>query len=232
MEDRLIDNDKGEIRMNRRSFLSTAGLLPLAGVLPAAALAHNGVDHSAEHGAAQNAAHGAAKARPLSSAAKRGWLPNVPLIAHTGEKFNFYDDLVRDRTILLNFFVVSCKEGRCPAANQNLRKVQDMVGDRMGKDVFFYSITLEPEKDTVPVLKEYAEDIFEVGPGWLFLTGKHDDIDNLRISQGFSDPDPERDRDVSNHSSTGRLIIDNQDRWAMVPLITSPKNIYSVLRTL
>ncbi|MEI6303273.1 MAG: SCO family protein [Betaproteobacteria bacterium] len=205
--------------MNRRSFLSAAGLLPLAAVLPAAADPLHG-------GGAAGAA------RPMSRAASRGYLPNVPLVAHTGETFNFYDDLVRDRIILLNFFVVQCPEGRCPAANQNLRKVQDMLGERMGKDVFFYSVTLEPEKDTVPILKEYAEDIFEVKPGWLFLTGKARDVELLRRSQGFVDPDPERDRDVSNHSSSGRLIVDNKESWSMVALGTSPRNIYSVIRSL
>ena len=205
--------------MNRRSFLSAAGLLPLAAALPAAADPLRG-------GGAAGAV------RPVSKAAARGYLPNVPLVAHTGETFNFYDDLVRDRIILLNFFVVQCTEGRCPAANQNLRKVQDMLGERMGKDVFFYSVTLEPEKDTVPILKEYAEDIFEVKPGWLFLTGKARDIELLRRSQGFVDPDPERDRDVSNHSSSGRLIVDNKESWSMVALGTSPRNIYSVIRSL
>ena len=204
--------------MNRRSFLSAAGLLPLAAALPAAADTLAG------------AAAGAV--RPVSKAAARGYLPNIPLVAHTGETFNFYDDLVRDRIILLNFFVVQCTEGRCPAANQNLRKVQDMLGERMGKDVFFYSVTLEPEKDTVPVLKEYAEDIFEVKPGWLFLTGKARDIELLRRRQGFVDPDPERDRDVSNHSSSGRLIVDNKESGSMVALGTSPRNIYSVIRSL
>ena len=116
--------------------------------------------------------------------------------------------------------------------NANLRKVQDMFGERMGKDVFFYSVTLQPEQDTVPILKEYAEDIFEVGPGWLFLTGKQSDIDTLRHAQGFVDPDPERDRDVTLHSSTGRLIDDNNNRWAMVPLNTSANNVYTALAKL
>ena len=211
--------------MNRRSFIKGAGALPLAAALPAV---------SAPQGAPLGAVTGGLPTtRPLSRAAQRGYLPNVPLQAHTGETFNFYDDLVHgNRIVLLNFFVVACTEGRCPITNQNLRKVQDLVGERMGKDVFFYSISLEPEKDTVPILKEYAEDIFEVKPGWLFLTGKPADIELLRRRQGFFDRDPERDRDVSNHSSTGRLINDSQERWAMVPLVTSPKNIYTTLITL
>jgi len=208
--------------MNRRKFLGASLLGPLTGTL--------GV--SAALLAAQASAAQPTVKRPLSYAARYGLLPNVPLVAHTGETFNFYDDLVRDRIVLLNFFVVGCTEGRCPATNATLRKVQDMFGERMGKDVFFYSVTLQPEQDTVPVLKEYAEDIFEVKPGWLFLTGKQSDIDTLRRAQGFVDPDPERDRDVTLHSSSGRLIDDNRNRWAMVPLATSARNVYTVLNTL
>ncbi len=205
------------LTMNRRNLLG-------AGLCASAVLAS---------GAAAAAPQSAPLApRPLSYAARHGWLPNVPLLAHPGATYHFYDDLVRDRIILLNFFVVACTEGRCPVANQNLRKVQDMFGDRMGRDVFFYSVTLEPEKDTQPILKEYAEDIFEVGPGWLFLTGKPADVEALRVAQGFVDQDPERDRDVSNHSSTARLIADRKGRWAMVPLNTSPRNIYTSLATL
>ncbi len=205
--------------MNRRNFLG-AGLL-------APAVATLGLASTLAAACAQ-----AAGARPLSYAARQGFLPNVPLVTHTGEEVRFYDDLVQDRIILLNFFVVGCTEGRCPAANANLRKVQDLLGDRMGKDVFFYSVTLEPEKDTVPILKEYAEDIFEVKPGWLFLTGKPADIDTLRRAQGFFDPDPERDADVTLHSSSARVGSDYQQRWAMVALGTSPRNIHNTIVTL
>ena len=201
--------------MTRRRFLSAASLLPMAAAVPA--MASNEPLPSAR----------------MSMAARRGWIPNVPLVTHNGDKVNFYEDLVQgNRTVLINFFVTACLDGRCFPVNQNLRKVQDLVGDRMGKDVFFLSITLDPAFDTVERLREYAEDVFEVKPGWLFLTGEHANIDHLRRRQGYVDQDPERDRDVTNHSSTGRVIVDAKDRWAMVPLTTSPENIYSVIRTM
>jgi len=205
--------------MNRRRFLgaglaapvaATAGLASFFGAGPALAAAP----------------------RPLSYAARQGFLPNVPLVTHTGETVRFYDDLVQDRIIVLNFFVVQCSEGRCPAANANLKKVQEMLGPRMGKDVFFYSVTLQPELDTVPILREYAEDIFEAGPGWLFLTGRPQDVDTLRRAQGFYDPDPERDANPALHSSSARVGSDLKQRWNMVALLTSPRNIYTNIVTL
>lgn len=169
--------------------------------------------------------------RPLSRAAKAGFLPNVPLVAHTGEKFNFYDDLIRDRTVLFNFFLVNCTEGRCPIATANLRQVQDLLGDRMGRDVFFYSITLQPEIDTQNVLKEYAE-YFEVKPGWLFLTGKKNDIELLRRRQGYVDLDPERDKDLTNHIGMARYGNDRLERWGAVSVSSQASNIASTFQWL
>jgi len=208
--------------MNRRNFLGAgllgpaAATLALAGSLnPLSALAAPDED-----------------ARRKSYAYRQGMLPNVPLVTHTGEEVRFYDDLVKDRTFLLNFFMVGCTEGKCPTANANLRKVQDMLGDRMGRDVFFYSVTLQPELDTLPILKEYAEDIFAARPGWLFLTGKQQDIDTLRRAQGFYDNDPERDADPTLHAASARLGNDRKQRWAMTPLGVSPKYIYTNIITL
>lgn len=185
--------------MDRRTFLSL-GVAPL-GLVPAAQAA-----------------------RPMSRAARRGWLPNVPLIAHTGERVLFYEDLVRDRTVLLNFFFVGCSEGRCPTGVANLRKVQELLGERMGREIFFYSITLQPELDTPAVLAEYAR-AFEVGPGWLFLTGRPADIERLRRAQGFADLDPEVDKDPANHSGMVRYGNDRLERWGAVSLRAKPENI-------
>ena len=174
---------------------------------------------------------GAASGRPPSYAARQGFLPNVPLVTHTGEEVRFYDDLVGDRLFLLNFFVVACPEGRCPAANATLKEVHKLFGERMGRDVFFYSVTLQPEQDTQPILKEYAEEIVEAGPGWLFLTGKPADIEHLRRAQGFVDPDPVRDADVSNHASMARIGRDSTNRWSSAQLIgVSARHIYTSMK--
>jgi protein SCO1/2 len=176
--------------------------------------------------------HGPAPAaQPVSLNARRGFFPNVPLVTHEGRRVKFYDDLIRGRTVLFNFFVLGCTEGRCPVGTSNLRQVQDLLGERMGRDIFFYSITLQPRLDTVPRLKDYAE-AFEVGPGWLFLTGRPRDVDFLRRSQGYVDPDPVRDRDPANHSGMARYGSDLLDRWAAVSVRSSPKAIATSILTL
>ena len=196
--------------MDRRNFLGL-GLVPL--VLAGNAYAANEAD------------------RPMSRAARNGMFPNVPLITHNGEKVRFYDDLIRDKTVLLNFFLVQCTEGLCPTVATNLRKVQDLLGERMGRDIFFYSITLEPKKDTPKILKEYADN-FDIKPGWTFLTGKPADIEVLRRAQGFVDWDPIRDKDLNNHTAMGRYGSDRLERWGGISLRSSPENIASTFKWL
>src|SRR5947208_15520756 len=74
----------------------------------------------------------------------------------------------------------------------------------MGKDVWFYSFTLEPDKDSPEVLAEYAKR-FGVGPGWLFLTGNPEDLETLRQNLGFAWSDPVLDADLTNHVGTVKM---------------------------
>ena len=196
--------------MERRTFLSL-GLAPL--LLAGNALAGQQADKS------------------MSRAAQIGMFPNVPLITHTGEKVRLYDDLIRGKIILLNFMLVECTEGICPTATANLRKAQDLLGERMGRDIFFYSVTLQPKKDTPGILKEYAEN-FDIKPGWTFLTGTPADIDRLRRAQGMVDWDPIRDKDINNHTAMGRYGDDRLDRWGSVALRSTPENIASTFKWL
>jgi protein SCO1/2 len=147
-------------------------------------------------------------------------IPNVEVLDQDGRRHRFYDDLVRDRVVLINFFFTACGD-TCPLVTQNLREVQDLLGERMGRDIFMYSVTLQPELETPAILKDYAE-IWEVRPGWSFLTGKPEEIERLRRAIGFASLDPAQDRIKDNH--TGLLRYGNValDRWAGCPALARP----------
>lgn len=138
------------------------------------------------------------------------YFPNVPLITHEGETVRFFDDLIKDKVVAINFIYTTCPDA-CPMETARLLEVQQLLGDRMGQDVFFYSVTIDPEHDTQPVLEKFAKD-WEIGPGWTFLTGKEEDITRLRKKLGvyieeIQGPDS-RDHNLS-------LVIGNQStgRW-------------------
>jgi protein SCO1 len=154
--------------------------------------------------------------RPSSRDAIRNrYFPNLTLVTHEGRRVHFYDDLLKDKIVLLNFMYADCA-GVCPGITTNLAKVHRLLGDRMGRDTFFYSITLKPAHDTPAVLKEYAA-MHGVGRGWLLLTGAPADIELLRRRLGYVDPDPAADRDVSTHIGMVRFGNEARELWGACP---------------
>src|SRR5512132_1927734 len=124
--------------------------------------------------AAALAAAGSASPARAGELWGRDYFPDVVLTTQDGKAVRFYDDLLKDKFVAIDLIYTRCKFS-CPLATARLAQVQRILGDRVGKDIFFYSITLEPEHDTPEVLKAYAQK-YNAGPGWLFLTGKKEDV--------------------------------------------------------
>src|SRR5713101_6746241 len=132
------------------------------------------------------------------------YFPNVPLITQDGTAVRFYDDLLKGKSVAVNVMYTSCKD-ECPLETARLAQVQRLLGERMGKDIFFYSISIDPKRDTPAVLKDYAEK-FGVGPGWLFLTGKEEDIRLVAKKLGLSRQNDALRRD----GHTAILMVGNE----------------------
>jgi protein SCO1/2 len=154
---------------------------------------------------------------------RRHHLPNVELVAHTGQRVHFYDDLVKGKRVIINFMYAKC-EGICVPVTTNLVRVQKLLGNRVGREIFMYSITLKPAEDTAASLREYAQE-HHVGPGWLFLTGSPPDIEHLRRALGFTYADPAEDADTSNHIGMLRYGVEREPRWAACPGMANPEHI-------
>jgi protein SCO1 len=129
-------------------------------------------------------------------------LPNIELRTQENRPVRFYDDLVKGKKVLINFMYTDCTK-TCPTTTANLVKVQNAFGDRMGRDVFFLSVTLTPDHDTPERLREYAAQ-HGCGRGWSYLTGSVEDITRLRRHLGVYNDNP----DVSQH--VGILTYGNE----------------------
>jgi protein SCO1/2 len=151
------------------------------------------------------------------------YFPNLVLTSHEGRKLKFYDDLVKDKIVIFNMFYAKC-EGICSPVTRNLLRVQNLLGNRVGKDTFIYSFSLKPKEDNVAALKHYAQ-MHKVKPGWLFLTGSPDDMELLRRKLGFVDPDPELDKDTSNHIGVLKYGNEPLQRWGGCPGMQAPEAI-------
>src|ERR1041384_7444372 len=159
---------------------------------------------------------------PSSGAATSGGvptLPNVVLRTQENKAVRFYDDLIKGKTVVISFMFTSCK-GICPMTTANLLKVQKALGDHVGRDVFFYSLTLDPQTDTPEVLHKYARTI-GAKPGWTFLTGRPEDLELLRRKLGLYDPDPKGDADKTQHGAVIVYGNDEYGRWSMMPALVS-----------
>ena len=154
---------------------------------------------------------------------RQRYFPNLVLTTQEGKKVKFYDDLVKDKIVVFNMFYAKC-EGICSPVTRNLVRVQNLLGNRVGKDIFFYSFSLKPKEDTVSALAHYAE-MHKVKPGWLFLTGSPDDMELLRRKLGFVDPDPEVDKDTSNHIGVLKYGNEPLQRWGGCPGMQAPDAI-------
>jgi protein SCO1/2 len=142
--------------------------------------------------------------RPARASSRWGanYFPNVTLITQDGKPVKFYDDLLKGKIVAIDLIYTQCKD-ECPLETARLRQVQKLLGDRVGKDIFFYSISIDPKHDTPEVLHDYAE-MYNAGPGWYFLTGKEEDIILISKKLGLYSPDWGRD------GHTAAVVIGNE----------------------
>lgn len=165
-------------------------------------------------------------ARAAASSGGDAWganyFPNIALTNQDGKQVRFFDDLIKGKVVAINFIFTGCSAA-CSMETARLRHVQEMLGDRVGKDIFFLSISIDPDNDTPEALKAYAEK-FDVGPGWSFLTGKADDILKLRQRLGVYLP-PEKSKALGPLDHDISLIIGNQatGRWMKASPMENPK---------
>ncbi len=122
------------------------------------------------------------------------YFPNFELTTSKGEKVRFYDDLLKDKIVILNMMYARC-DGVCPITTSNLKVVRKILRQEINHDIFISKM----------------HDI--VDPQWLFLTGKPDEVEILRHKVGFSDPDPNVDRDKSRHSGMVRYGNEPLSIW-------------------
>ena len=189
--------------MNRRRLLTQYALSSIAFALPASASTEN---------------------QPAPDRTPRaGYFPNFALRTHENRVVRFYDDLIKGKIVIINMMYAQC-EGICPAMTSNLVHVQAVLADRIGRDIFMYSLTLQPEIDTPSALRDYAQ-MHGAGPGWLFLTGRRREMEVLRRKLGFFDPDPAVDQDRSQHLGFVRFGNEALDRWAACPALSNPEQI-------
>lgn len=172
---------------------------------------------------------------PKAVRSRAAYFPKAALLTQDGKDVSFYD-LIKGKIVVINFMYTRCDGKLCAEGTKNLVKLQKALGARLGREVFMYSITLDPEHDTAEVLKDYAK---EHGARWTFLTAKGEDdkkkvedITKLRHKLGLFNSKPKEDADRKKH--TGMIAIGNVslDKWERTSILTSPERILQMIERL
>ena len=156
-----------------------------------------------------------------AAAAKNRWgadyFPNVELVTHEGRKVRFYDELLKGKQVAINLIYTECKEV-CPLETANLARVHELIGERAGRDIHFYSISIDPKRDTPEVLKAYRD---KFGAQWLFLTGSAADVRLIGKKLGML---RERDTTAKSHHAAHLMIGDEPNgQWTRHSAVDNPR---------
>jgi cytochrome oxidase Cu insertion factor (SCO1/SenC/PrrC family) len=111
-------------------------------------------------------------------------IPDVEVLDQEGHSLHFYSDLIKGKTVAINFIFTNCTT-ICPPLAATFARVQKEMGEKVGKDVHFISISVDPVTDTPERLKAWGAK-FKAGAGWTFVTGSKPEMDQLLNALGAS----------------------------------------------
>jgi cytochrome oxidase Cu insertion factor (SCO1/SenC/PrrC family) len=154
-------------------------------------------------------------------------IPDVLVYDQDGKRLNFYSDLIKGKTVAINFIFTTCTT-ICPPLTATMRQIQREMGARVGRDVLLVSVSVDPVTDIPERLKSFAAK-FDAGPGWTFVTGRKTEIDKLLRALGAYVNDKSshspfilvgnertgywtRTYGLASASTIARLIVDAADR--------------------
>ena len=165
--------------------------------------------------------------RPASAATwGANYFPNVQLTTQDGKTVRFYDDLLKGKRFIINLIYTECGDS-CPLETARLTQVKKLLGDHLGRDIFFYSLSIDPQHDTPTVLKAYAEK-FHTGPGWLFLTGAKADIELNRRKLGLHARADENG--LTDHTTSVMIGSEPTGEWIKDSSLDNPQYMASIVR--
>ncbi|HEY5644100.1 MAG TPA: SCO family protein [Woeseiaceae bacterium] len=171
-------------------------------------------------------AFAATSAEQLAAEQKaRDYFTNLEVFDQDGKSLRFYDDVLKDKVVAINFIFTNC-QGACPLMTRQMTMVRDMLGVDLGTDIHFVSISIDPVRDTPAAMKEFAETHDADQAGWRFVTGNPDNLAFIvkRLGQ-YTD-------DVEAHSTL--LIAANvrTAHWTKIPPNVPPNGVVERLRML
>ena len=149
-------------------------------------------------------------------------IPDVEVLDQDGNVRHFYTDLIKGKTVAVNFIFTNCTT-ICPPLGATFARVQRELGEKVGKDVYFISVSVDPLTDTPERLKAWGAK-FKAGPGWTFVTGNKQDIDRLLRALGASTARRE------DHTPSVLIGNDGRDVWTRTYGLANTTQMVTLLK--
>ncbi len=163
----------------------------------------------------------AAAAENAPTAASHPYFEDTVLLNQDGREVRFYSDLIRGKIVVMDFIYTRCV-GPCPILSGTFAKLQSRLGDRLGKDVFLLSFSVDPDYDTPERLQEYAGR-FRARPGWSFLTGSRQNVEAVlrKLGQWVESPEQHQTVFILGNERTGL--------WKKAFGLAKPEDLFPVI---
>ena len=148
-------------------------------------------------------------------------VPDVPVVDQDGRRLRFFTDLVKGRTVAINFMFTTCTT-ICPPLAVTFAKVQQQLDSEVGKGILLISVSVDPVTDVPMRMKSYLSK-FGARPGWFFVGGAKTDIDTLLRALGAYVSD--------KNDHTPMILIGNEKTgfWTRAFGLASASNLATVI---
>jgi protein SCO1/2 len=151
-------------------------------------------------------------------------IPDVPVLTQDGRQVHFYSDLVKDKIVAMNFIFTTCTT-ICPPLGANFGKLQQLLGDKAGRDIYLISVSVDPVTDTPDRMKAWGE-VFGAGPGWSLVTGQKGEVTKLLKALQVFTPD------INDHSPVVLVGGGADGTWTRAYGLAPPKELAAMLEKL
>ena len=155
----------------------------------------------------------------------RKFFTDAEVTDQDGNKLRFYSDVLKGRVVLINFIFTNCQD-YCPMVTQKLIQTRGQMVESIKDDVWFISISVDPERDTPEAMKAFAKKHGVNESRWIFLTGQTQNLDLIVKRLG------QYTQDVESHST---LMLGGNAKtrhWTRVMPMATPPDIARQMRAL
>lgn len=155
----------------------------------------------------------------------RNYFTDLEVVDQNGKRMRFYSGVLKDRVVLINFVFTNCLDA-CPMMTKKLIQTRKLLVDAVKDDIWFVSVSVDPERDTPEAMKAFAKKQGVDESRWLFLTGSKENLNIIVKRLGQYTPE------VEAHSTLMLAGNDKTRHWTRVMPMVPPAGVAEQLRAL